>query len=893
MDNVESAEKALNSELQHRILYRYAVSILVLSLGTALSVYLFFTFRVWEEKKIRTIFERAAGDHISALNRSIEKNIDVLRALSSFYASSYEVERSEFKEFTFHLLKDNSSIQALEWIPRLPDKLRMAYEKRAQEEGFPDFRITERNSKGVMVKADRRDEYFPVYFVEPYEGNEVALGFDLASNSTRLEALHLSRDTGRMTATARIKLVQERGAQFGFLIFQPVYLKNVPIGSIENRRMNLEGFVLGVFGIGDLLEDSLAYLESRGIDIYLYDKSAPVSDRFLSYYSSRTRTEPVAPPKESKIGTGFHYSRTLDVAGRKWLVLSTPTPDFISAVRTFRPWMVFTGGVLFSVLFSGYIFIILSRSSQMRQYAIEILKSKEALEQEIAGRRKAEEALRESEVKYRDLVETSQDLIWQSDPEGRLTFLNKAWEKTHGYSIEEMLDRRFTDFERPEIAARDTDRFRRLLEGGSITGYETTHISKSGEGIHLIFNAIPRYAPEGNIVGAQGTAYDITEHKRMEEEVLRAQKLESLGILAGGLAHDFNNFLTGILGNITMARMYLDSPDKAKERLEQAEEASIRASDLTQQLLTFSKGGAPIKKTTSIGELIKESSGFALRGSNVKCLYNIPDNLWPLEVDEGQMNQVINNLIINADQSMPEGGIINVSCENVFIRAEDAVALNEGVYVKISIRDEGTGIPEDHLQRIFDPYFSTKQKGSGLGLASVYSIVKRHNGLITVESGIGSGTTFHIYLSASHKEIIRERAAEKVPLAGKGRILLMDDEEIVREVAGEMLRSLGHEVEFTRDGEETIALYQESQRSDYPFDAVVLDLTIPGGMGGKEVIRRLHEIDPGVKAIVSNGYSSDPIMSRYKKYGFKGVVSKPYSIQELNKTLHEVLEAGC
>ena len=890
MDNVESAEKALNSELQHRVLYRYVVSILVLSLGMALSVYLFFTFREWEEKKVKAIFEKTAGDHVAALRRSIENNVNVLHALDSFYASSNEVERSEFNKFAAHLLKENPSIQALEWIPRVPDKLRTAYIKKAREEGFPGFRITERNSRGLMVKADRRDEYFPVYFVEPYKGNEAALGFDLASNSTRLEALNLSRDTGKMTATARIKLVQERGAQSGLLIFQPVYQKNVPIDSIENRRMNLEGFVLGVFRIGDLLADSLAYLKSHGIDTYLYDKSAPVSERFLAFYSSRTSTAPAEASKEASIRTGLHYSRTLDVAGRKWLVSSIPTPDFVSAVRTLRPWMVFTGGLLFSVLFSGYIFIILSRSAQMRQYAIEILKSKETLEQEIAGRRKAEEALRESEVKYRDLVETSQDLIWQCDSGKRLTFLNKAWEKTHGYSIEEMLGRRFTDFERPEIAERDTDTFRRLLEGGSITGYETTHISKSGEDIHLIFNAIPRYDPEVNIVGAQGTAYDITEHKRMEKEVLRAQKLESLGILAGGLAHDFNNLLTGILGNITVARMYLDFPDKAKERLEQAEEASIRARDLTQQLLTFSKGGAPIKKITSIGELIRESSGFALRGSNVKCLYNIPDDLWSLEVDEGQMNQVINNLIINADQSMPEGGTIHVSCKNVFIRAEDAVALKEGEYVKISIKDEGTGIPEEHLQRIFDPYFSTKQKGSGLGLASVYSIVKRHHGLITVESRMGAGTTFHIYLPASHKEIVGEGAAEKAPLTGKGRILIMDDEEIVREVAGEMLRSLGYEAEITRDGEETIALYQESQRSDHPFNAVILDLTIPGGMGGKEVIRRLHKIDPGVNAIVSSGYSSDPIMSRYGEYGFKGVVSKPYSIQELNKTLHEVLE---
>ena len=484
------------------------------------------------------------------------------------------------------------------------------------------------------------------------------------------------------------------------------------------------------------------------------------------------------------------------------------------------------------------------------------------------------------------IFQNSLDGFWIVDVDGNIREVNDAYCRMVGYSHEELLSMNIVDVEASRGPADIQAHIDSILKKGS-DRFETRHRRKDNSIVHLDVSV--------SLLELNGDRFlfaffrDVTERKRMEEEIQRAQKLESLGVLAGGLAHDFNNLLTGILGNITMAKMYLDSPDKVKEKLEQTEKASIRASNLTQQLLAFSKGGVLIKKTTSIGELIRESSDFALRGSNVKCLYNIPDDLWPLEVDEGQMNQVINNLIINADQSMPEGGTIHVSCKNVFIRAEDAVALKEGEYVKISIKDEGTGIPEEHLQRIFDPYFSTKQKGSGLGLASVYSIVKRHNGLITVESRIGAGTTFHIYLPASHKEIVGEGAAEKAPLTGKGRILIMDDEEIVREVAGEMLRSLGYEAEITRDGEGTIALYQERQRSGHPFDAVILDLTIPGGMGGKEAIQRLHEIDPRVKAIVSSGYSSDPIMSQYREYGFKGVVRKPYKIQELAKALHEVL----
>ncbi len=383
---------------------------------------------------------------------------------------------------------------------------------------------------------------------------------------------------------------------------------------------------------------------------------------------------------------------------------------------------------------------------------------------------------------------------------------------------------------------------------------------------------------------------DITEKRRIEEELNKVDKLESIGVLAGGIAHDFNNILTGIVGNISLAEMYIESgraPGRVLERLKEAEKASMRARDLTQQLLTFSKGGAPVKELATIGNILKDSATFTLRGSNVRCQLSIPDDLWPVEVDPGQIDQVINNLVINAAQAMPGGGTIKLQAENVSVGAEDVLPLKKGKYLEISIEDQGVGIPETIIQKIFDPFFTTKQKGNGLGLATSLSIVQKHNGHITVRSQAGVGTTFHIYLPVSPEQVSTEEKVERNKLiTGEGRILVMDDEEHIRDLATEMLSNLGYSVITAVDGAEAIELYKEAMVSGNPFSMVILDLTIPGGMGGKETVQKLMEIDTEVKAIVSSGYSNDPVLANFREHGFKGVISKPYRIRELSEILH-------
>lgn len=521
----------------------------------------------------------------------------------------------------------------------------------------------------------------------------------------------------------------------------------------------------------------------------------------------------------------------------------------------------------------------------------------ERLRIEIADRRRAEEALRESEEKYRTIIENIEEGYFEVDPAGNMVLCNDSLARILGYSREElsgMNNRRYMDRETaPRVfrffnevyrtgVASDSFEFELIRKDGSRRSVETS--------VSLVRNA------EGEAVGFRGICRDITEQKRAEQERLRMEKLESLGILAGGIAHDFNNILAAILGNISLARMYWNSEDKLKERLTEAEKACSRAQGLTQQLLTFSRGGAPVKKLVNVGRLIEECCSFALRGSNVRCEFQFDRDLAPVEIDEGQIAQVINNLVINGAQAMPAGGVIRVSGINVTVRPDEPGPgpgpAPPGRYIRISLTDHGAGIPKEIQSKIFDPYFTTKVGGSGLGLATSFSIVTNHDGAITVESEESSGSTFHIYLPASGAEIDDLDETEEVLFTGKGRILIMDDEEQIRSLAAETLRYLGYKAVAVKDGADAIDAYHKARESGEPFDAVLLDLTVPGGMGGKETVRQLLEIDPKVQAVVSSGFSNDPVMADYRRYGFVDVVTKPYTVHDLSEVLARVISGA-
>ncbi|MDP8276450.1 MAG: response regulator [Candidatus Euphemobacter frigidus] len=512
------------------------------------------------------------------------------------------------------------------------------------------------------------------------------------------------------------------------------------------------------------------------------------------------------------------------------------------------------------------------------------------VDKDITGRKKAEKEMLKLSRDQQIILDSVPALIWYKDTENRILRANKVAAESAGLTLAEIEGNSCYDLFPAEADRYYQDDQEVIQSGlpklGIVEELQTVSAGKRW----VCTDKIPCRDDQNNITGVIVFAVDITERKRMEEELLKLQKLESVGLLAGGIAHDFNNILMSILGNVSFLKTDLDPDNEIFKALFEVEAACRQGKNLTYQLLTFSTGGSPVKKTVPISDILKEAVGLALHGSNVRCEFIFADNLMPVWVDPGQINQAFTNIVINADQAMPQGGVITVSAENIEVDGKAGLPLPQGSYVRITFKDTGIGIKEENLPKIFDPYFTTKARGRGLGLAGSYSIVKNHGGLLTVESKLGKGTTFVVYLSASENMIDEKREPEEKITIGTGRVLLMDDEECVREVVVKLLSRLGYEVESAEDGAKAIEVFQKAREEGFPFDVVILDLTVPGGMGGKEAVRRLKEIDPGLRAIVSSGYSNDPIMAEYKKFGFDAVIAKPYKIMLLGKVLNRVME---
>ena len=507
----------------------------------------------------------------------------------------------------------------------------------------------------------------------------------------------------------------------------------------------------------------------------------------------------------------------------------------------------------------------------------------------------AEEALRAERERMSITLASIVEGVLTTDTQGRITYMNTMAEELTGWREQ-------------EATGRPIEEVVRFLDDGLNKNgdHPVIHVLRNGVALHplhhtpmcdrmlkerpVIVSVSPLRRSDRNLLGTVVILRDMTERITLDQEMLKASKLDSLGLLAGGIAHDFNNLLTAILGNLSMIQTWMNPKDHLFPFVSEAESASLRAKFLTLQLLTFAKGGSPLKKPLALQHMVSESANFALSGSSTRCHSDIPDDLWLVNADEGQIGQVVHNLALNAHQAMPAGGTLTIHGENVIVSEEDAARKTlsaPGKYVKLTIQDCGNGIPPYAIHKIFDPYFTTKPTGSGLGLSTAYSVIKNHHGIITASSVPGQGSTFTIYLPA-HAEAQITTAPSPLFANGEGRILVMDDEESIRLMLGEMLRYLGYDVQCVAEGKEALDRYQEAFHTQRPFSAVILDLTVPGGLGGKDIMRQLQEFDPHVKGIVASGYCNDPVISRYSAFGFHGVVAKPFRLTELSQVLHQI-----
>ncbi len=519
--------------------------------------------------------------------------------------------------------------------------------------------------------------------------------------------------------------------------------------------------------------------------------------------------------------------------------------------------------------------------------------------QDVTDLKKTEEALAAEKERLLVTLRSIADGVIAADLRGRVVLINDTAQELTGWKSPDAEGGKVEDI----LHLVDEKDRRRILEPvaqvlrqapAEEIGRRAVLIASDGWERRVNYSVSPIYDRKREMVGAILVFQDITDKLLAEAEIARTQKLESIGLLAGGIAHDFNNILATVMNNLALARLVADQREKLLARLESTEKAIFRARELTGQLLTFAKGGAPLKKVISIADLTRDSVEFNLRGSNVAAIFQIEEGLWSVEVDSAQMHQVFSNLTINAAQAMPDGGTLTVGLTNFAVAEGEAAPVPPGKYVKITVADNGPGIEEKNLGRIFDPYFTTKPSGTGLGLATVHSIVSRHGGHLLVDSRPGAGCIFSIYLPGARNETVPAGPIPVGSFTGKGdftgsRILVMDDDSEIRELLQELLRQEGFRPYCVADGAAAIQAYRQAQEEGVPFDCVIMDLTIPGGMGGKEAIARLRMINPGIRAIVSSGYSNDPVMANFSAHGFKGRVAKPYRLEDLIAVLKQVL----
>ena len=847
----------------------------VLLVGAALSVAGFHFTREAHQRQVEAQFQAAARDRAESVVQGLHRGFEDVIVLRGFFEASDEVTRTDFEQFLAPILNRDPFVKAFQWLPEVTPENRVKLETEARK-AHPDFHFFRLTPQGTQEDFPPDATFHAVQYVTPYEGNELSLGYSAEALAPRQETLSKALRTGGLTASGRIRLIQETGRQAGLLVMIPVRAKDG----------HAIGIVQGVFRMGDLVQKSLAFLEPKGVVLRLFDASASEPESLLHEEPSPL---PEVGPKRLE---GLHLVRSFELAGRQWTVAVTPARGHFLMETPARAWFVLGAGLAFSLLLAGYVRALLASEADIRT---QVETRTRELNLETESHRRDAQALRESEARFRHLIEVMGEGLWVMDAQGVTTFANRRMAEMLGYAPAEMVDRPIFEF----MAPTDLEEARRIMADrreGQGYQHDFRFLRKDGVELWTIVTGTPVPDENGKVVSILAVIMDITERRRQEQAQLQSQKLESLGVLAGGIAHDFNNLLTAILGNVSLAQLCVSKVSPAWPYLENMERTVHRATNLTRQMLAYSGKGRFEVGPLDLNQAVEEMSHLlsVSISKKVALRYQLQGGLPILVAEASQIQQVVMNLVTNASEAIGDAeGIVSIRTGTM---AYDRQALQRdfpgqpmepGLFITLEVSDTGQGMTPEVQARIFEPFFTTKFTGRGLGLSAMQGIVRGHHGGIRVYSEWGKGTTFKIIFPAGMGDLAEtEKPLPEDDWMGSGTVLVVDDEEGVRAVAGDLLRSLGFEVITANHGVEALERFRESP---VPIRAVLMDLTMPH-LDGVETFRELRRLDPTCRTVLTSGYNEQEAIQDFLGKGLAAFIQKPFLRGDLQRAMRQALE---
>lgn len=873
--------------------------------GIILTVTVFSLVRHWEESQLQSLFELSARNRFASLQTDVIRHQGVVDSIASLFSSSQQVTRKEFRLFVASALARQPSIQALSWNPLIKNAERDDYIKKAHEDNLADFEITHFDTGGQLEENTSRDDAVVVYYIEPYLGNEKAMGFNIASHPGRLKAIQQARDTGKSVITERVALVQKDTAKqnLGYLLLKAVYRQGESIDTLAERRKHFLGVVVGVIRFQNWSTYAMQNLPRAGLDVLIMDKSAPMDKQFLHFHSSRTRNVVLTPTLQNlnHATEGLHWQTTVDVLGRQWSFLFTPAPAFLATHRSWQAWTILLAGLSFTFLLTFYLFATARHTSRM-------LSTNIALLHEVTERKTNESELK-AQIDFIDTVlNAAGNIIVVLDLEGRFVRFNRAAEELTGYSIDDVLDKPVWELVIPDEQKNRVKSVFNQLKNGDIEvtrQYENEWLTNDGGRCLLQWHNSALRDEHGKVSHIVAMGYDITEkkkaaveHERLQRELQQAHKMDSLGQLTGGIAHDFNNLLGVINGyaNLIIEKYQTRADEKLLNYVNHIKEAGERAAKLVTQMLAFSRSAQLDDTPIQLEPLLKEDVKMlrATLPSTVEIKTSIESSLPSVLMNPIHLHQILMNLAINARDAMREVGQLSIKlgwARKLDTESQISHKPVSGDWIELSVSDTGTGIDTETARNMFNPFFTTKEvgKGTGMGLSVIYGIMESHEGHILLESELGKGSTFRILFPPTpgdNHEITQDNQKTTSLTKGNGaEILLVDDELSLGNFMVELVTHHGYNALLITDSAEAFTLFQKQPDR---FSMLITDQTMPG-MTGMALIKKIRELRPGLPVILCSG-NVDRINDREMMEMNIAIFEKPIAGQQLLLKIAELLK---